>query len=195
MATAPMTTDLVRLTARAVDLSALAFVTVAGALTIVAVGALDRAAVGPTAQACGGALAAAAALALRDPARELLDAVPMSPRLRLLQRSAVIVPSTLLAALLLGVLAQRSVGGSSFVVSGVESVLALVGVGIAATACCARRWPDAAPGAGAAVALGWSTASTFLPATGGWFWSAWTTHPWIVIVTTAALTWLASTDR
>ncbi|MDQ2679144.1 MAG: hypothetical protein M3Y51_10415, partial [Actinomycetota bacterium] len=113
----------------------------------------------------------------------------------LVQRSAVIVPSALLAALLLGALAHRSVGGSVVTASGVESVLALVSTGFAATACCARRWPDAASGAGAAVVLCWSTASTFVPGPGSWWWSLWATDPWVVIVVASSVAWWACADR
>ncbi len=194
-ATAARTIGVVRHTAHAVELSALLFVSAAAALTVVAVGAIDTAAVGPTARACGGALAAAATVALRDQARDLLAATPTSPRVRLLQRSALIIPATLLAAMLVDALARRSVDVPVVAVSGIESVLALVCVGFAATACCTRRWPDAASSTGAAVALGWSTASAFLPDRGAWWSSLWSTHPWAVIVVAAAITWTASTER
>lgn len=194
-ATTAATVDLARHTARAVDLSALVVVTVLAGLVVTAVGAIDAAAVGPTAGACGGALAAAATVALRDPARDLLAAVPTSPRLRLLQRGTVIIPATLVAALLVGALTQRSVDGPVVVLAGVESVLALVCVGFAASACCSRRWPDAAPSTGAAVALGWSTAFAFLPDRRAWWATLWSTHPWAVIVVAAVVTWIASAER
>lgn len=189
-----MTTDLVRHTARAVDLSTLVFVTGAAAAIIAGVAMIDHAAVAPTAQACSGALAAAAAIALRDPARELLAAAPMSPRLRMLQRSALIVPATLVASTLLGVLAHRSIGGPVVELFGLESLLALVVAGFATTACCARRWPDTAAGAGAALALAWATVPMFAPGSGTWWWTLWASHPWVVIVAAAAITWRASAN-
>ena len=199
MATAPMTTgpiaELARHTARAVDLSALVVVTAAAAVTVTAVGAIDTAAVGPTVRACGGALAAAAAVALRDPARDLLAAVPTSPRVRLVQRGALIAVATLAAATLVGALAQRQVDGPVVSLSGIGSVMALMCVGFAATACCARRWPDTAPSTGAAVALGWSMASAFLPGRGAWWWSVWSTDPWAVAVVAVTITGIAATER
>ena len=193
--TALLGTDVVRHTARAVDVSALLFVSAAAALTVVAVGAIDTAAVGPTARVCGGALAASATVALRDQGGDLLAATPTSPRVRLLQRSALIIPATLLAATLVDALARRSVDGPLVAVSGIESVLALVCVGFAATTCCGRRWPDVASSTGAAVVLGWSTASAFLPDSGAWWSSLWSTHPWAVVVAAAAITWIASAER
>ena len=194
-ANAAPVTDVVRHTAHAVELSALGFVTTAAAVAVTAVGAIDAAAVGPTAQACGGALAAAATIALRDPARELLSASPTSPRARLLQRCMLIGPAALVAAALVDALARRSLDGPLVAVSGLESVLALVCVGVATTACCARRCVGPSSSAGAAVALGWSTASTFLPDGGAWWWSLWRTHPWAVIATAAATVWIASAER
>ena len=194
-ATTATTVDLARHTVRAVDLSALVFVTVAAAVVVTVVGAIDAAAVGPTAKACSGALAAAATVALRDPARDLLAAMPTSPRVRLLQRSALIVPAALVAAALVDALARRPVDGPVVAMADIESVLALVCVGVATTACCARRRPDAASSTGAAVALGWSTAATFLPDRGAWWWSLWSTHPWAVVVVAAAVTWVASAER
>lgn len=186
-----MTIDQVRLTARALDVSALVLVAAGAAVTLSVVGFLDTSAVVPTARVCGGALAAAATMALRDPARDLLEAVPTSARVRLLLRSVVLVPATLVAATLLGVLVHAWVGGPAVEFAGLESVLALTCAGFAATAVCARFNPGVAAETGAIVALGWSTLPTLMPSWGTELSALWLDHPRFVAAAALALTWRA----
>jgi hypothetical protein len=189
-----MTIDQVRLTARALDASALVAVAAGAAVTLSIVGFLDSSAVIPTARVCGGALAAAATMALRDPARDLLAAVPTSARLRLLLRGVVLVPVTLAAATLLGVLVHAWVGGPAVEFAGLESVLALTCVGFAATAACARSNPGVAAEAGAIVALGWSTLPMLIPNWGTELSALWLDHPTFVGAAALALAWRATPD-
>jgi hypothetical protein len=140
-------------------------------------------------------LAAAVAIALEDPARPLLQAVPTRPIVRLTRRVALLAGATTLAVAAIAV-CERVVGLSP--TAELEHAAALVALAAFGMSVYAALSPtiDHANEAAAGTILLW-VAAAFLPIAlpPDPVRMAWLHHPWIVTAAAAAVTVRATTHR
>jgi hypothetical protein len=136
------------------------------------------------------AVATAAPASLDDPAHELLRAMPMTRRQRVLHRLTVVVPAVA-AAWALAAVAMLGTEGDWLL----PPLGALVALGIAVTCIASRIRPDVSSSIGVGAPLV-AVAVVALPST-GWLRSighVWIEHPWPTITAALVVAIVATTD-